>query len=186
MPLTQPRIMVFAADHGIANAGVSAYPSEVTAQMVANYLSGGAAINVLARQLGLALAVIDAGVASPLAAAPGMIDCKIAPGTRNYRDEPAMTAQQRDASIATGRRLAAAAIADGSNALLLGEMGIGNTTAAAAVAAALFGGKGADWVGRGLVDVTSLVTRRYPLADINRAYEDIETDAVGRGVLVLD
>lgn len=146
---TQPRIMVFAADHGIASAGVSAYPPEVTAQMVANYLSGGAAINVLARQLGLALAVIDAGVASPLAAAPGLIDCNMGPGTRNYLNEPAMTAQQRDASIAAGRRLAAAAIADGSNALLLGEMGIGNTSSAALLLHRIAGWPLADCVGRG-------------------------------------
>jgi nicotinate-nucleotide--dimethylbenzimidazole phosphoribosyltransferase len=127
----QPRIMVFAGDHGIASAGVSAFPQEVTAQMVMNYLSGGAAINVLARQLGLALAVIDAGVASPLEPTPGLIDRSLGRGTRNYMHEPAMTAEQRDAAIATGRELAAAAIADGSNALLLGEMGIGNTASAA-------------------------------------------------------
>lgn len=128
---TQPRVMVFAGDHGIACAGVSAFPQEVTAQMVANYLSGGAAINVLARQFGLALAVIDAGVANPVAAAPGLIDCSQGLGTRNFMHESAMTSQQRDAAIETGRRLAAAAIADGSNALLLGEMGIGNTASAA-------------------------------------------------------
>src|SRR6185312_6999237 len=96
---TQPRIMVFAGDHGIAPAGVSAFPQEVTAQMVMNYLSGGAAINVLARRL--ALAVIDAGVASPLAPTPGLIDRSIARGTRSYMQEPAMTAEQRDAAIAT-------------------------------------------------------------------------------------
>ena len=87
----QPRIMVFAGDHGIAPAGVSAFPQEVTAQMVMNYLSGGAAINVLARQLGLALAVIDAGVASPLEPTPGLIDRSLGRGTRNYMHEPAMT-----------------------------------------------------------------------------------------------
>jgi nicotinate-nucleotide--dimethylbenzimidazole phosphoribosyltransferase len=127
----QPRIMVFAGDHGVAPAGVSAFPQEVTAQMVMNYLSGGAAINVLARQLGLALAVIDAGVASPLDPTPGLIDRSLGRGTRNYMHEPAMTAEQCAAAIAAGRELAASAIADGSNALLLGEMGIGNTASAA-------------------------------------------------------
>lgn len=146
---TQPRIMVFAADHGIAAAGVSAYPSAVTAQMVANYLSGGAAINVLARQLGLALAVINAGVASPLAAAPGLIDCSLGAGTRNYLHEPAMTTEQRDAAIAHGRRLAAAAVADGSNALLLGEMGIGNTSSAAMLLHRIAQWPLKDCVGRG-------------------------------------
>ena len=146
---TQPRIMVFAGDHGIAPAGVSAFPQEVTAQMVMNYLSGGAAINVLARQLGLALAVIDAGVASPLEPTPGLIDRSLGRGTRNYLHEPAMTAEQCDAAIATGRELAAAAIADGSNALLLGEMGIGNTASAAMLLHRVAGLPLEDCVGRG-------------------------------------
>jgi nicotinate-nucleotide--dimethylbenzimidazole phosphoribosyltransferase len=146
---TQPRIMVFAGDHGIAPAGVSAFPQEVTAQMVVNYLIGGAAINVLARQLGLALAVVDAGVATPIAATPGLIDCSIARGTRNYLHEPAMTTAQRDEAIGTGRRLAAAAIADGSNALLLGEMGIGNTASAAMLLHRVTDWPLAECVGRG-------------------------------------
>lgn len=146
---TQPRVMVFAGDHGVAPAGVSAFPQEVTAQMVMNYLSGGAAINVLARQLGLALAVIDAGVASPLPPTPGLIDRSLGRGTRNYMQEPAMTAEQRDAAIATGRELAAAAIADGSNALLLGEMGIGNTASAAMLLHRVTGWTLGDCVGRG-------------------------------------
>jgi nicotinate-nucleotide--dimethylbenzimidazole phosphoribosyltransferase len=146
---TQPRIMVFAGDHGIAPAGVSAFPQDVTAQMVMNYLSGGAAINVLARQLGLALAVIDAGVASRLQPAPGLLDRSIGRGTRNYLQEPAMTVQQRDAAIATGRELAAAAIADGSNALLVGEMGIGNTASAAMLVHRVTGWPLEDCVGRG-------------------------------------
>ncbi len=146
---TQPRIMVFAGDHGIAPAGVSAFPQEVTAQMVVNYLCGGAAINILARQLGLALAVVDSGVATPLAATPGLIDCSIARGTRNYLHEPAMTAAQRDEAIDSGRRLAAAAIADGSNALLLGEMGIGNTASAAMLLHRIADWPLAECVGRG-------------------------------------
>lgn len=146
---TQPRIMVFAGDHGIAPAGVSAFPQEVTAQMVLNYLSGGAAINVLARQLGLALAVIDAGVASPLAPTPGLIDRNLGRGTRNYLHEAAMTPEQRDIAIATGRDLAASAIADGSNALLLGEMGIGNTASAAMLLHRITGWSVGDCVGRG-------------------------------------
>lgn len=146
---TQPRIMVFAGDHGIAPAGVSAFPQEVTAQMVMNYLGGGAAINVLARQLGLALAVIDAGVASELAPTPGLIDRKLARGTRNYMTEPAMTREQRDAAVACGRELAAAAIADGSNALLLGEMGIGNTASASMLLHRITGWTLEECVGRG-------------------------------------
>jgi nicotinate-nucleotide--dimethylbenzimidazole phosphoribosyltransferase len=160
---TQPRIMVFAGDHGIAPAGVSAFPQEVTAQMVMNYLSGGAAINVLARQLGLALAVIDAGVASPLAPTPGLIDRSLGRGTRNFMHEAAMTPAQRDAAVATGRELAAAAIADGSNALLLGEMGIGNTASAAMLLHKVTGWALEDCVGRGTgLDDTGL-TRKVQL-----------------------
>jgi nicotinate-nucleotide--dimethylbenzimidazole phosphoribosyltransferase len=146
---TRPHIMVFAGDHGISPAGVSAFPQEVTAQMVANYLSGGAAINVLARQFGCELAVINAGVANPIAAAPGLIDRSLGRGTRNYMHEPAMTTQQRDTAIETGRRLAAAAIADGSNALLLGEMGIGNTASAAMLLHRIAQWPLAECVGRG-------------------------------------
>jgi nicotinate-nucleotide--dimethylbenzimidazole phosphoribosyltransferase len=145
----KPHIMVFAADHGIATAGVSAFPQEVTAQMVLNYLSGGAAINVLARQLALSLAVIDAGVASPLKSAPGLIERSQGRGTRNYLQEAAMTSAQRDAAISCGRELAAAAIADGSNALLLGEMGIGNTASAAMLLHRLTGWSLEECVGRG-------------------------------------
>jgi nicotinate-nucleotide--dimethylbenzimidazole phosphoribosyltransferase len=162
---TQPRIMVFVADHGIAPAGVSAFPQEVTAQMVANYLSGGAAINVLARQLNLALAVIDAGVATPLAAAPGLINCSLGPGTRNYLHEPAMTAEQRDAAIESGRRLAASAIADGSNALLLGEMGIGNTASAAMLLHRITEWPLAECVGRGTGLDDAGLTRKLVLLE---------------------
>jgi nicotinate-nucleotide--dimethylbenzimidazole phosphoribosyltransferase len=160
---TQPRIMVFAGDHGIAPAGVSAFPQEVTAQMVMNYLSGGAAINVLARQLGLALAVIDAGVASPLAPTPGLIDRSLGRGTRNFMHEAAMTPAQRDAAVATGRELAAAAIADGSNALLLGEMGIGNTASAAMLLHKVTGWTLEDCVGRGTGLDDAGLTRKLQL-----------------------
>jgi nicotinate-nucleotide--dimethylbenzimidazole phosphoribosyltransferase len=145
----KPHIMVFAADHGIATAGVSAFPQEVTAQMVMNYLSGGAAINVLARQFGLSLAVIDAGVASALGSAPGLIERSQGRGTRNYLHEAAMTPAQREGAIACGRELAAAAIGDGSNALLLGEMGIGNTASAAMLLHRLSGWSLEECVGRG-------------------------------------
>jgi nicotinate-nucleotide--dimethylbenzimidazole phosphoribosyltransferase len=147
--LTDPRIMVFAGDHGIAREGVSAYPQDVTAQMVANYLSGGAAINVLARHNGLALSVINAGVAVALPAVPGLIDCSLGPGTRNCVAEPAMSEQQCEAAIATGRRLAANAVTAGANALLLGEMGIGNTASASLLLHGVTGWPLTHCVGRG-------------------------------------
>jgi nicotinate-nucleotide--dimethylbenzimidazole phosphoribosyltransferase len=146
---TEPCIMVFAGDHGMAREGVSAFPQDVTAQMVANYLARGAAINVLARQHGLGLYVIDAGVASPLQAAPGLLDHSIAPGTRNAIREPAMSAEQCTTAIATGRRLVANAIAAGSNALLFGEMGIGNTASASLLLHRATGWPLSRCVGRG-------------------------------------
>lgn len=146
---TQPTVMVFAADHGIAQDGVSAYPSAVTAQMLGNYVSGGAAINVLARQHGLALMVVNAGVAGTVPAHPALTDCSIAHGTANFRIEPAMSMAQCERAIAAGRKLAATTLQAGSNALLLGEMGIGNTACAAMLLHKRTGWPLADCVGRG-------------------------------------
>ena len=161
----QPHILVFAADHGIAQSGVSAYPPEVTAQMVANYLAGGAAINVLARQHGLSLCVINAGVAAAVPAAPGLVDCSLGLGTRNCLHTAAMTAAQRNDALATGRRLAASAIAAGSNALLLGEMGIGNTATAALMLHRSLEWPVAHCVGRGTgLDDAGLARKRERLA----------------------
>jgi nicotinate-nucleotide--dimethylbenzimidazole phosphoribosyltransferase len=132
--LQAPQMVVFAADHGIAARGVSAYPSDVTWQMVENFLAGGAAVAVLARQHGLALTVVDCGVRHEFAPRAGLVAAKVAPGTADSTQAPAMTPAQRDAALANGRRLAAALP---GNALLLGEMGIGNTSAAALLMARL-------------------------------------------------
>jgi nicotinate-nucleotide--dimethylbenzimidazole phosphoribosyltransferase len=140
-------VRVFAADHGVVAEGVSPYPQAVTAQMVANFLAGGAAISVLARHADAALRVIDAGVAADLPAHPHLLDRKIASGTANFAEGPAMSVQQRDAALAAG-----VAIGRGlapQTALVLGEMGIGNTTSAAAIMAALTGLPPAACVGRG-------------------------------------
>ena len=144
-----PHAFVFAGDHGIAVDGVSAYPQAVTAQMVLNYLSGGAAINVLARQYGLALVVIDAGIASDTAAHPALSRFGIAHGTKNYRLEPAMTPEECKRAIAAATALASDALAQGSNALLLGEMGIGNTASAAMLLHSVTGWPLEECVGRG-------------------------------------
>ncbi len=146
---TQPTVVVFAADHGVCAESVSAYPSEVTSQMVENYLRGGAAINVLVRQHGLRLRVIDAGVARELAPSAGLKNLAVARGTRNFRHEAAMTGAQCEQAIRTGRAVAAAAVAEGSNALLLGEMGIGNTASAALLLHRLTGWPLERCVGRG-------------------------------------
>jgi hypothetical protein len=100
--LDRPRLLVFAGDHGAARAGVSAYPQEVTWQMVENFLSGGAAINVFARLNGLELQVIDAGVAHDFGARQGLVDAKIAFGTRSYLEQAAMSSAERDAALVRG------------------------------------------------------------------------------------
>ena len=163
---TQPTIMVFAADHGIAADAVSAFPSTVTGQMLSNYLSGGAAINVLARQHGLALQVVDAGVASDVPSHPGLTSRSIARGTRNFRVEPAMTEVQCRAALDAGRELASATLRAGSNALLLGEMGIGNTACAAILLHRRTGWPLADCVGRGTgLDDSALLRKAALLAE---------------------
>lgn len=163
---TQPTIMIFAADHGIANDGVSAYPSAVTGQMLGNYVSGGAAINVLARQHGLALRVIDAGVASDIPPHPALTRRSIARGTRNFRLEPAMTIGQCNAAVEAGRELAGAALRAGCNALLLGEMGIGNTACAALLLHRRTGWPLPDCVGRGTgLDDAALLRKISLLAE---------------------
>ena len=147
--LHSPQLVVFAADHGIASNGVSAYPPEVTAQMVMNMLTGGAAVSVLARQHGLALTVVDCGVNAVFAAQPGLVIHKVsgaARGTADSMSEPAMSAAQCAEAINNGRALVQSL--DG-NALLLGEMGIGNTSAAALLMSRLTGLPLADCVGRG-------------------------------------
>ncbi len=131
--LRKPVMLVFAGDHGIVESGVSPYPQAVTGQMVLNFLAGGAAINVLARQNGILLRVIDAGVNADLAAHPALVHAKIANGTRNFLHEPAMTVAQCYASIAKGAALVQQEIDNGSNVIAFGEMGIGNTSSAAAL-----------------------------------------------------
>jgi nicotinate-nucleotide--dimethylbenzimidazole phosphoribosyltransferase len=144
--LREPQLLVFAADHGIAARGVSAYPSDVTWQMVHNFLGGGAAASVLARQHGLALTVIDAGVAHDFAPQPGLLRAKVAAGSADMTQGPAMTGHQCRAALQVGR----SAVADRpGNAVLLGEMGIGNTSAAAVLTARLTGRPLASCVGRG-------------------------------------
>ena len=141
--LEQPQLVVFAADHGLVAQGVSAYPSDVTWQMVENFLAQGAAVNVLARQHGIALTVVDCGVAHAFAprgaeraGGPRLLVRKIAPGTADCSQLPAMDAQQCAQALANGRAL----VRDlPGNVLLLGEMGIGNTSAAALLLACLAG-----------------------------------------------
>ena len=149
-PAADPaRVVVFAADHGVAVEGVSAYPAEVTAQMVRTAAAGGAAVSVMARALGAAVEVWDVGVNADLAGVPGVRHAKVRAGTRNLAAESAMTAEECASALDVGRAAAAEAAAAGVRTLVLGEMGIGNTTSAAALAAALVGLAPEAAVGRG-------------------------------------
>ncbi|WP_296870710.1 nicotinate-nucleotide--dimethylbenzimidazole phosphoribosyltransferase [Tibeticola sp.] len=144
--LTDPQLVVFAGDHGLAARGVSAYPSDVTWQMVENFLAGGAAVSVLARQHGIGLTVVDCGVRHDFAPRAGLRVCKIAPGTADALDGPAMTPAQCEAALTNGAALVSELP---GNALLLGEMGIGNTSAASLLMSRLTGLDITDCTGAG-------------------------------------
>jgi nicotinate-nucleotide--dimethylbenzimidazole phosphoribosyltransferase len=144
--LAQPQLVVFAADHGLAARGVSAYPSDVTWQMVENFLAGGAAVSVLARQHGIGLTVVDCGVRHDFAPREGLLVHKVAAGTADASQEPAMSAEQCTQAMANGAQLLAALP---GNALLLGEMGIGNTSAASLLMSRLTGLDIVDCTGAG-------------------------------------
>ncbi len=147
--MDRPVVFTFAADHGVAAEGVSAYPQAVTAQMVENFLRGGAAINVLARQAGARVVVADFGVAAPLPPTGGLVSCPLGPGTANMTRGPAMTREQAVRAVEAGARIAGEAIDAGADLLATGEMGIGNTTAASAITAALTGAPPEAVTGRG-------------------------------------
>ena len=144
--LVDPQLMVFAADHGLAAHGISAYPPDVTWQMVENFLAGGAAVSVLARQHGLQLSIVDAGVRHVFEPRPGLLIAKIGMGSRDMLDGPAMTMDECATAIAAGKTLLQKRP---GNVLLLGEMGIGNTSSAALLLSRLGGHALAACVGRG-------------------------------------
>lgn len=148
--LRQPHILVCAGDHGAARHGLSAFPQEVTWQMVENFLAGGAAINVFARANGLGLTVVDAGVNHDFGVRENLIDAKVSPGgTASYLDGPAMTPAQCATALENGARLAADLHARGCNVIGFGEMGIGNTASASLITHLLTGAPLAQCVGRG-------------------------------------
>lgn len=162
--LQAPHALVFAADHGLAQQGVSAYPSDVTWQMVANMLAGGAAISVLTRQHGLALKLVDCGVAKALAPHPDLIDAKVAAGTADASQQAAMAQAQMWQAINAGRQLLRELP---GNAILLGEMGIGNTSAAALILARLSGRSIEECAGAGTgVAAEALAHKRRVLQQV--------------------
>lgn len=142
-------VYVFAADHGVTCEGVSAYPREVTAQMVQNFLNGGAAINVLARLHQADLTVVDVGVDAEFSAAAALHSAKVRHGSRNLLREPAMNPEELSSALEVGLHVARMAHDRGQDLLAVGEMGIGNTTAASAISALLTGQQVANVTGRG-------------------------------------
>lgn len=147
--LTEPQMLVFAGDHGAAKAGVSAYPQDVTWQMVENFLAGGAAINVFTRTYGLPLAVVDCGVAHEFGERVGLINCKLGAGTENYLAASAMTIVQCAQAFENAAVLVAHYAERGCNIIGLGEMGIGNTASASLITHCLTGQPLDVCVGRG-------------------------------------
>lgn len=142
-------VIVMAGDHGVATRGVSAYPQEVTAQMVRAFLAGRAAINVLARLAGAKVVVVDLGVAAELPDQPGLLRRKVGHGTRDLAAGPAMEPAQAEAAVQAGREVVEHEIELGLDLVATGDMGIGNTTASSAIIAALTGRPVAEVTGRG-------------------------------------
>ncbi|MDR0380266.1 MAG: nicotinate-nucleotide--dimethylbenzimidazole phosphoribosyltransferase [Candidatus Accumulibacter sp.] len=177
----QPTLLVFAADHGAAKAGLSAYPQDVTWQMVENFLTGGAALNVFARQNGLAVKVVDAGVAHDFGERPNLIDAKISPiGTRNYLEEAAMSREQCVAAIEAAAGIVRELAERGGNLLAVGEMGIGNTASAALLTHIFLDMPLTECVGRGTgLDDAGLARKRELLSlALARAQLPADADAI--------
>lgn len=172
--LRQKVVVVMAGDHGVVREGVSAYPQEVTPQMVLNFLSGGAAINVLSRHVGARVVIVDMGVACDIPAHPDLLVKKVAYGTQNITSGPAMSRQQAEQAILTGAAVVESEIAHGLDILATGDMGIGNTTPSAAIAAAVTGRPASEIVGRGTgVDDDGL---RRKISAVERALQRNQPD----------
>lgn len=154
------QVCVFSGDHGVAAQGVSAFPQAVTAQMLANFVTGGAAVSVLARAQGAALEVVNLGTVADPGPLPGAVDARIAPMTADFTQAPAMTAAQLAAALNTGRAAVERAVQAGAQLFIGGEMGIANTTAAAALACALLGEEPATLSGPGTGLDTAGVARK--------------------------
>jgi nicotinate-nucleotide--dimethylbenzimidazole phosphoribosyltransferase len=171
-PLPEPAtVAVFAGDHGVHAQGVTPWPQEVTAQMVVNFVAGGAVVNAFARQNGADVMVIDVGVVIPLHGGPNLLDANVRRGTRDMAVEPALTRDEARAAVEVGIGVAGALVEAGTKCLLTGDMGIANTTPAAALIAAFTGAEPAAVTGRGTgiddatlnrkVDVVTAALRRH-------------------------
>lgn len=175
--LLRKSIYVFCADHGIAAEGVSAYPAAVTVQMVRNFVRGGAAINVICRQFGIDTSIVDMGINGPVET--GTLNCRVALGTRNWLHEPAMTAGQAVQCVEAGIALATEA-ARTADILGVGEMGIGNTTTAAALFSAFSGIDPQLTVGLGTgVSADVLLRKGEVIRQALRLHAPSATDPIG-------
>lgn len=174
-PLRRTRIVVFAGDHGVAAHGVSAYPSEVTAQMVANFRSGGAAINVLAASAGAQVRVVDLAVDADT----GPAEHKVRRSSGSIDREDALTEEQTHAALAAGKSIVDEEVDAGADLLVAGDMGIGNTTAAAVLVAALTGAEPVAVVGRGTgIDDTTWMRKTAAIRDALRRAKPVTADPV--------
>ena len=167
-------IVVAAADHGVVARGVTGYPQEVTAQMVLNFLAGGAAINVMARKTGVDLVIVDAGVATPLPDHPDLRVVGMGRGTADITQGPAMTREQAEACVMAGVGLALEAVEGGADMLGTGDMGIGNTTPSSAITAALTRRPPSETTGRGTGRNDEEMERK--IASVARALEVNQPD----------
>ena len=158
-------IITMAGDHGVVAEGVSAFPQQVTAQMVYNFLGGGAGINVITRQIGARIIVVDIGVASELGAHPQLLARKVAPGTQNMSLGPAMTREAAIKAIETGIEIVTAELAKGLDIVGTGDMGIGNTTASSAICATITGKSVAEVTGRGTGIADEQLTHKIEIID---------------------
>jgi nicotinate-nucleotide--dimethylbenzimidazole phosphoribosyltransferase len=166
-PVPEPvTVAVFAGDHGVVAEGVTPWPQEVTAQMVANFCAGGAAINVLARHVAADVVVVDVGVATPIPTdSRALVRRNVAPGTRNLAVEPAMTLEQAGAALDIGSDVAIHAISRGARLVVTGDMGIGNTTPAAALVAACSGRTAQEVTGRGTGIDDAMLARKTAIIE---------------------
>lgn len=170
--LLKPHMVIFAADHGIARAGVSAYPQEVTYQMVMNFLGGGAAINVFCRQQGIEIKIVDAGVNFDFPEGLNLLDKKVRKSSRNILEEPAMTVEEYQQALENGRSVVAEIVETGCNSIGFGEMGIGNTSASSLMMSKLFDIPIVSCIGRGTglnddqlqnkINILSSAIEKYP------------------------
>ncbi|MCL4422040.1 MAG: nicotinate-nucleotide--dimethylbenzimidazole phosphoribosyltransferase [Actinobacteria bacterium] len=174
-------VAIFAGDHGVISEGVTPWPAEVTAQMVANFCAGGAAINVLARQVGAEVLVVDVGVASPLESSPRLVQARVRDGTANIAQGPAMSTSEATSALDVGAGVACLLVSQGFNCLITGDMGIGNTTPSAALISILTGTAPSEVTGRGTGIDDSMLAHKVDV--ISRALARFERLGGGRSPL---